>query len=101
MVDAVGQADLLGPLAGRRQEHHRRGGVGIFLQEVVFDFPDVIDAEFVAEFDLFESFVDHTAFGVCAPWPRALVFVEHAEFHGRSSLMMAVGSGDRIDSLVL
>ena len=58
----------------------------IFLQEVVLDLPDIVDAELVAEFDLRERLLVQAALGILAPGLRQLVFVEHAEFH-RSLLL--------------
>ena len=44
-ADAVAEADVLGALRAGREENLRRGGVRIFLQEMVLDFPGVVDAE--------------------------------------------------------
>ncbi len=57
----------------------------VLFQEVVLDLPDVVDAEFVAEFDLCERFLVQPAFRILAPGLWQLVFVKHAEFHRASS----------------
>ena len=43
-ADAVAEPDLLGALRAGGQENFRRGGVRIFLEKMVLDLPDVIDA---------------------------------------------------------
>ena len=53
----------------------------IFLEEVVLDLPDVVDAEPVGEFDLVERVLVEAALGVLVPGLRQLVLVEQAEFH--------------------
>ncbi len=50
--DAVADADALGARGAGGEKHLRCGGVGIFLEEVVLDFPDVVDAQTVGQFDL-------------------------------------------------
>jgi hypothetical protein len=58
--------------------------VRIFLEKMVFDFPGVVDAELVGEFDLIERLLKQPVFVAFVPWPWKLVFVENTEFHGRS-----------------
>ena len=53
-ADAVAETDVLGALRAGREKYFRRRGVRIFLEEMVLDFPGVIDAEPVGEFDLIE-----------------------------------------------
>jgi hypothetical protein len=48
---------------------------------MVFDFPGVVDAEPVREFDLVERFLEQPVLVAVIPRPRQLVFVENAEFH--------------------
>ena len=79
--DAVAEADVLGPLAGRGEEHLGRGGVRVLLEEVVLDLPHVLDAELVGELDLLERVLDQLALGVVGPRTRVLVLVEDAELH--------------------
>ena len=50
--DAVAEPDVLRPLAGRAEEHLRRRGMGILLQEMVLDLPRVVVAKPVRQFDL-------------------------------------------------
>ncbi len=61
-----------------------RRGVRIFLEEMVLDFPGVVDAELVGEFDLVERLLEQPVFVALVPRPRQLVLVENAEFHDRS-----------------
>src|ERR1700733_6864074 len=51
---------------------------------MVLDFPGIIDTEPVGEFDLIERLLEQPDFVALVPWPWQLVFVENAEFHGRS-----------------
>ena len=52
--DAVAQADVLGPLAGRAEKHLRGRRVRVFLKEMVLDLPGIVVAEPVGQFDLIE-----------------------------------------------
>jgi hypothetical protein len=55
--------------------------MGIFLQEMVFDLPRVVDAEAVGQLHLIERFAEEALFGACIPGPRQLMLVENAELH--------------------
>src|SRR5260370_5440192 len=83
-ADAMAEADVLGALRARREEYFRRRGVRIFLEKMVLDFPGVVDAEFICEFDLIERLLEQAVLGLVIPRPRQLMLVENAEFHGRS-----------------
>ena len=50
----------------------------------MLDFPGVIDAEPVGEFDLVERVLEQPVLVAVVPRPRQLMLVENAEFHGRS-----------------
>ena len=63
------------------EKHLRRRGMRIFLEEVVLDLPDVIDAEPVGEFDLFERILVEPQLGILVPGLRQLMLVKEAEFH--------------------
>jgi hypothetical protein len=54
----------------------------IFFKEVMFDFPCVIDTKSVGQLDLVEGFLEQPVLGAVGPWPRQLMLVENAEFHG-------------------
>jgi hypothetical protein len=47
----------------------------------VFDFPGVVDAELICEFDLVERFLEQPVFVALVLRPRQLMLVENAEFH--------------------
>ena len=79
----MAEADVLGALRAGGEEHLRRRGVRIFLEEVVLDLPRVVDAEPVGEFDLIERVLEQALLVAVVPRPRQLMFVEDAEFHGR------------------
>jgi hypothetical protein len=51
---------------------------------MVLDFPGVVDAEFIGEFDLIERLLKQPVLVAIVPRPRQLMLVENAEFHGRS-----------------
>ena len=49
--DAVAEADVLRPLARRREEGFGRGRVRVFLEEVMLDLPGMVIAQAVGELD--------------------------------------------------
>jgi hypothetical protein len=58
-----------------------RRGMRVFFEEVMLDFPDVVDAETVGELDLVERLLIQTQLGLLAPGLRQLMLVEQSEFH--------------------
>jgi hypothetical protein len=79
--DAVAETDALRALGGGGQEHLRRGGMRVLLEEVVLHLPGGVDAKLVGELHLFEGILEELQL---SPWlPRAgeLVLVEDAELH--------------------
>ena len=81
-ADAMAKPDPFRALRAGGQENLRRRGVRIFFKEVMLDFPCVIDTKSVGQLDLVEGFLEQPVFGALGPWPRQLVLVENAEFHG-------------------
>ena len=61
--DAVAKADVLGALRAGGEENLGRGGMRIFLQEVVLDLPDIFDAKLVGQFDLIQRLLIDAQFG--------------------------------------
>ena len=53
--DAVADADLLGLHGAGGEEEFGGGAVGVFLEEVVLDGPDGVEAKFVGGADLLEA----------------------------------------------
>jgi hypothetical protein len=53
----------------------------VFLQEVVLDFPRIVDADAVSQFDLVECVLKKLQLVAVVPWPRELVFIENSEAH--------------------
>ena len=53
----------------------------ILFQEVVLDFPGVVEAELVSELDLVEGLLEELVLAVFVPVSGQLMFVEDAEFH--------------------
>src|SRR5277367_7116429 len=68
--DAESQPDVLGPLTGRGQEHLRRGGVAVLLQEVVFGQPDGGEAGLIGLLDLVETFFEQDVLVIGRPRAR-------------------------------
>nr|WP_257808802.1 hypothetical protein [Mesorhizobium sp. J428] len=95
-ADAVPDADVLGALGYGAEENLRRGGVRILFQEMMLDFPHVIEAEPVGEFDLVESVVEQLLLRTLHPGLRKLMFIEHSELHG-----FLRNAGDPLRSSVL
>src|SRR6202158_3895871 len=83
-ADAVAETDVPGALRAGREEYFRGGGGRILLEKMVLDLPGIVDAELVGEFDLIERLLKQLVLVALVPRPRKLVFVENAEFHGRS-----------------
>ena len=73
---------LLGARGAGGEEDFRRRGVGILLEEVMLDFPDVIDAEIVGQFDLRQRVLEQAMLGAFRPGTRQLVLVQKPEAHG-------------------
>ena len=79
--DAVAEADVLGALAGRGEEHLGRRRVAVLLEEVVLDLPGVVVAEPVGQLDLVERVVEQRVLVVAAPRLGQLQLVEDPELH--------------------
>jgi hypothetical protein len=81
--DPVPEPDSLGALARGGQEDLGRGGVAVFLEEVVLDLPDVVEAKPVGELHLLEGILQQAVLGALVlPGTRVLMLVEDAEAHG-------------------
>jgi hypothetical protein len=91
--DPVAEADLLGALRARGQEHLGRGRVRVLLEEVVLHLPGEIDPESIGELDLVERLPIQAQLGPLAPRPRQLVFVEDSELHGGPPVGRRAASG--------
>ena len=86
LADAVAEANALRARGGGGEEHFRRGGMRVFVEEVMLDLPGVVVAEPVGELDLGERLVEQAALVARSPRLGELHFVEDAEFHGRASM---------------
>jgi hypothetical protein len=69
----VAEPDVLGALRAGGEENLGRGRVRIFFQEMMLDFPGVVDAEFVGELDLVERLLQQPVLGAVIPRSRQLV----------------------------
>src|SRR5262249_11687901 len=87
--DAVAEADLLRALRAGGEEHLGSGGGRIFLEEMVLDLPDIVDAELVGELDLVERLLVQALLRILGPGLRQLVLIEKPEFHPRVPLVSA------------
>ena len=79
---AVSDPDILGALTDRAVEDLGRGAVRVFLEEVMLDFPDVVDADAIGEFNLGEGLPVDIVFAERVPRARRLHLVQHAKLHG-------------------
>src|SRR6266851_10117458 len=79
--DAVADPDALGQHRAGGQEQLGRGAVRVFLEEVVLDGPDMIEAQLVGQLHLLEAVVVNRALGLARPRPRDRNLVEKAELH--------------------
>ena len=80
--DRVAEPDPPGVARAGRQEHFRRGGVRILLQEVVLVLPHIVEAQPVGEFHLLQGLMQQVVVRLFLPASRQLVFVKQSEFHG-------------------
>src|SRR6516162_7646545 len=60
----------------------------IFLEKVMLDFPHVVDAESVGEFDLVERVLKQFLLPARRPGTRELMLIESAEFHDAGMLLL-------------
>jgi hypothetical protein len=87
--DAMAEADIFGALAARGEENFRRRRMRILFEEVMLDFPHMIDAELVGEFYLIECILEKLELGTFFPGAGQLMFVECSQFHAEEiSLQM-------------
>src|SRR5277367_2025839 len=80
-ADAVGDADVFGALADGTVKDFGRGAVGVFLEEVMLDFPDIVHADAVGEFNLRERLPVNVVLALLVPWARGFHLVKQAELH--------------------
>ena len=91
----VADAHSPGPLAGCGQEDLWGARVGVLLEEVVLDLPEVLHPEPVGQLDLVEGVGDQLLFAGLAPGSGQLVLVEDPELHAQllsASPPVVVGS---------
>jgi hypothetical protein len=79
--DAVADLDALSQHRTGGQEQLGRRAVGIFLEEMVLDRPDMLEAQFVGELHLLEAVVVDGALGLARPRTRHRNLIEQAELH--------------------
>ena len=84
--DAVAQADALGPLGGGGEEDLGRRGMRVLLEEMVLDFPGVVDAEPIGQLDLGQRILEELLLAALDPRARQLMLVEDAELHVRRTV---------------
>ena len=98
--DPEPQADAIRALAGRGEEDLGRRRVGVLLEEVVLDLPDVVDAQAVRQLDLVERVGDQLLLGPAVPRAGELVLVEDPEAHRRHDIVVGgTGVAARIAAL--
>ena len=74
--DAESQPDVLGPLTGPGQKYLRRGGMTVFLEEVVLGQPDGGEARLIGGLDLVEAVLEQDVLVVVRPRTGQGEFVE-------------------------
>ena len=79
--DAEAEPNVLGALAGCGQEHLRRGGVAVLLEEVVLGEPDGGEAGLVGGLHLVEAVLEQLVLVVLGPRPGQREFVEQGNLH--------------------
>ena len=84
---AKAQADVFGEAAQRAENNFRAGRRRKGGEEVVFDEPHIVEAHFVGQDALLDSFLDY---GVVIQ-SRTLHFVSQAEFHSALSRVRLAG----------
>ena len=86
LPNAVAEPDVLRLRGGGAEEYLGCGGVRIFVQKVVFDFPCVVEAQSIRQRDLLERILEQTVFVALVPGAGKLQLVENAESHVEGSL---------------
>ncbi len=81
LADAVAEADAPGQRRGARQEHLRRRGMRVFLEEMMLDLPGMVIAEAVGEHDLVERLLEEPVLVARRPGLGELQLVEYTESH--------------------
>src|SRR5207245_780639 len=88
------------PLTGSGEEHLRRRGVRVLLEEVVLDLPREVVAQPIGELDLVERLLQQPILAALVPRPGELVLVEDPEPHGAEANGPDAGVG-RLNSAIL
>ena len=86
LADAVAEPDVRRTGRSRGEEHFRRGGVAVFVKEMVLDLPRIVEAQPVGEHHLVQRFLHQPVLGALGPGPRQLQFVEDPKAHGTACL---------------
>src|SRR5258708_21645773 len=79
--NSVTEPNLLRPLTRRGQEDLRRRRMRILLEEVMLDFPHMIDAELVRELNLIERVLEQLQLRALFPMPRQLMLIKSSQLH--------------------
>ena len=87
----MAQANAPGPLGGGGEEDLGRGGVRVLLEEMVLDFPGVVDAEPIGQLDLRQGVLEELLLAALDPRARQLMLVEDSELHRRRAVTAAEG----------
>jgi hypothetical protein len=72
--------------------------VGVLLEEVMLDLPDVVDAETVGELDLGERILEQLVLAAAVPRTGKLVLVEESETHGLSPKSVVPTEAERSEA---
>src|SRR5579871_5877789 len=88
--------DAFGTRGRGGEKNLGRRAMRIFLEEVMLDLPDLIEAELVGKDDLLHRLLVLAQFRLARPRLLHRMFVENSEFHGRCSLNSAFAGSDKI-----
>src|SRR5271154_4318313 len=71
-TDSGSETDALGALAAGGEKALAGRGVGVFLEEVMLNLPQMVDSDTVAKLDLLEPVIPYVVFRVGVPRLRKL-----------------------------
>src|SRR5208282_5590411 len=74
-------ADVAGALSYRAVKNFGCGAVRVFLEKMMLDFPHVVEADSVRQFDLRERLPVDVVFAERVPGPWSFHFIQQPELH--------------------
>jgi hypothetical protein len=90
LTDTVAESNALGAACGAGEEYFRCRRVGVFVEEMVLDFPRVVETQTVRENDLVEGLLKESVLVALVPRFRKLQFVENAKSQSSSPCRVGI-----------